>query len=814
MIDQRAIKKFLNRELAEYDFVKALTESELDGSLANLTPAPDFGQVKMRLHQKACFLLLNELRRFLLFADMGAGKTVISLMLMKYAKQCGMPMRALVMVPYVTSVGTWINQVSEHAPDLQCVPLIGTTKENWEAIQGPGDLFVVCYQSAVALMKEEVPNPLKPRKTKWVLSKQKLRTGLADFNALFMDEVHKCFPAGTMISTPTGKVPIENIKIGDAICGPVKNLTVSRLFENTTNELCIIHLSDGRVIKSTRDHPFLTDEGWVRGEHLNGKFIFDEQMCLVWQRLHPWEISEEEKILRDEMLCLLANEPTRNTGFSLLKAKYRKKAAGLKEILCFRQEPNSSKIYENKNDEEKSNFHEGGTRKNIHHPQTTGNTPQIKGRKWSRLDKASVGSFIRTRERMASRISNWVRKKATRISHKLQSRFSKSGLNDCDRTRWEQIHTGYKEKHKIGRIRVVGVSIEKQRCPTPVFNLEVSESPHYFAGGILVHNCKDQKSLTFGLCRYLSERADWAIGLTGTPFGKDLQDLWPQFYLVDFGRTLGYTLSFYRAVFFNTKRNHWGGYEYSFKKPMTGTLKQMIKNSSIRYELHEFADMPPLIPITEYVAAPPEGAGYCKASFRQLANSKGLTGKEKYEVVESNYLKLRQLSSGFMTLKAEDSERVQIKFDQVPKLEKLCELIEGLGGQKVVVFHHFIYSNKLISDRLKKMGIKHARIWGGQSDKLGELSRFEKDPDCQVLVINSKSGSSSLNLQFASYMIFYESPDSPIDRQQAVARIYRPGQANKVVIYDLVSRGTLDEGIIKSCQDGKRLLDELLGVKK
>lgn len=814
MIDQRAIKKFLNRELAEYDFVKALTEGELDGSLANLTPAPDFGQVKMRLHQKACFLLLNELRRFLLFADMGAGKTVISLMLMKYAKQCGMPMRALVMVPYVTSVGTWINQVAEHAPDLQCVPLIGTTKENWEAIQGPGDLFVVCYQSAVALMKEEVPNPLKPRKTKWVLSKQKLRTGLAGFNALFMDEVHKCFPAGTMISTPGGKVAIENIKSGDTICGPVKNLTVSGLFKNTASEICIIRLSDGRVLKSTKDHPFLTDEGWVKGEDLNGKFIFDEQMCLVWQRVHPWEIPEKEKVLRDEMLGLLANEPTKDTKFSLLRTKCRKKAASLKKILCFKREQKSSEGIQREDDWEKSNFYERGTRKDIPNTQTTRNMPKIKGRKWNWIDKATGTAFSRSWGWLVPRIPNWVRKKAARVPNKLQSRSGKPRFNDSHRIRWEQINSGYKKECKIGRVGVVSVSVEKQRCPIPVFNLEVSESPHYFADGILVHNCKDQKSLTFGLCRYLSERADWAIGLTGTPFGKDLQDLWPQFYLVDFGRTLGYTLSFYRAVFFNTKRNHWGGYEYSFKKPMTGTLKQMIKNSSIRYELHEFADMPPLIPITEYVDAPPEGAGYCKASFRQLADSKGLTGKEKYEVVESNYLKLRQLSSGFMTLKAEDSARVQIKFDQVPKLEKLCELIEGLGGQKVVVFHHFIYSNKLISDRLKKMGIKHARIWGGQSDKLGELSRFEKDPDCQVLVINSKSGSSSLNLQFASYMIFYESPDSPIDRQQAVARIYRPGQANKVVIYDLVSRGTLDEGIIKSCQEGKRLLDELLGVKK
>lgn len=328
-----------------------------------------------------------------------------------------------------------------------------------------------------------------------------------------------------------------------------------------------------------------------------------------------------------------------------------------------------------------------------------------------------------------------------------------------------------------------------------------------------VHKCKSPSSLTYRMCRAISAQAEYVLGLTGTPFGKDLTDLWPQYFLIDFGETLGPTLGFYRECFFNKKINYWGGYEYAFKKALLPTLKRMIKNVSIRYSIDEFIDMPPKEYIVRTLPPPPDSQGYCEEALKSL---KGAIKEGKhYREVESQYLKLRQLSSGFMTLKGEDNDRIQIKFDQNHKLDALAEIIESLpADSKCVVFHHFVYSNSLISERLDELKIGHARIWGGAKDPIGQLRRFKTSDACKVLVINIKSGSSSLNLQLAQYLVFFEQPDSPIDRSQAESRLWRPGQANRVFIIDLLVRQTADKALHSSNKAGANLLEELLSGKE
>ncbi len=285
--------------------------------------------------------------------------------------------------------------------------------------------------------------------------------------------------------------------------------------------------------------------------------------------------------------------------------------------------------------------------------------------------------------------------------------------------------------------------------------------------------------------------------------------LWPQFYLIDFGETLGPTLGFYRAVFFKAKPGYWGGMEYTFKKRLMPVLTRIIKNRSIHYSIDELVDLPPKEYITHTLSLPPGAEGYCQHALKAIREAH--KGQGSFQLIESNYLKLRQLSSGFMTLKGEDNAKLQISFDHNPKLEALEGLLTALPyPSKAIVFHHFVHTNTLISNRLKKLKIGHARIWGGQRDQIGQLKKFREDEDCQVLVINVKSGSSSLNLQFANYLIFFEQPDSPIDRQQAEARVWRPGQAKRVFIYDLLVRGTVDHQLHRANEAGANLLQELL----
>lgn len=324
-----------------------------------------------------------------------------------------------------------------------------------------------------------------------------------------------------------------------------------------------------------------------------------------------------------------------------------------------------------------------------------------------------------------------------------------------------------------------------------------------------IHKAKSIQSLTYKMLRTISSQCEYVLGLTGTPFGRDLQDLWPQFYLIDFGETLGETMGLFREAFFAKTKGYWGGFEFKFKKKLFVKLQQVIKNCSIRYSLDEFHDMPPLEYVAKKLASAKGIKAYADTAIEAIKDA--ITKKGSYRALESEYLRLRQLSSGFMTLKGEDDDRVQIKFDENPKLEALQELIEAMPyGCKMIVFHHFVFTNTIISDRLKEMKVGHARVFGKTRDPIGELRRFKTDDNCRVLVINSRSGSSSLNLQIANYVVFFENPDSPIDRQQAERRVWRPGQEKRVWIYDLLLKKTLDERIHLANNQGRDLLHALL----
>ena len=329
-----------------------------------------------------------------------------------------------------------------------------------------------------------------------------------------------------------------------------------------------------------------------------------------------------------------------------------------------------------------------------------------------------------------------------------------------------------------------------------------------------IHKAKSSSSLTYKMLRAISSQCEYVIGLTGTPFGRDLQDLWSQFYLIDFGETLGDTLGLYREVFFTKKVNYWGGYEFKFKKNLFSKLQEFIKNKSIRYSIDEFHDMQP----REYVLKkvhPHEGIkAYADTAIESINKIAATKGKGQYRALESEYLRLRQLSSGFMTFKGEDDDRVQIKFDENPKLDALQELIEAMpDGCKMIVFHHFVYTNVLISERLTALGIDHARVYGKSRDPIEELRQFKQMANCRCLVINSRSGSSSLNLQHANYIVFFEQPESGIDRSQAERRVWRPGQDKRVWIYDLIMTGTADQQMLKWNKEGESLLTALLDGK-
>ena len=79
----------------------------------------------------------------------------------------------------------------------------------------------------------------------------------------------------------------------------------------------------------------------------------------------------------------------------------------------------------------------------------------------------------------------------------------------------------------------------------------------------------------------------------------------------------------------------------------------------------------------------------------------------KVTEVQNIFMQMRQLSSGFIRVKTEEGERIDIDFPENPKLDYLLELIDEFPStKKMVVFHEFIHTGGVISEALKKKKLK------------------------------------------------------------------------------------------------------------
>lgn len=321
-----------------------------------------------------------------------------------------------------------------------------------------------------------------------------------------------------------------------------------------------------------------------------------------------------------------------------------------------------------------------------------------------------------------------------------------------------------------------------------------------------IHKCKNPDSLRFGLMRQLMKTADYKYGLTGTPFGRDPTDVWSQFYLVDDGETFGETLGMFRAAFFKEVADYWSGRTFVFDTKMNRKFHRMLQHRSIRYEEEECQDLPKRVHIPVKLCLPDDQ----KQQYLKMIESIISAGGD-FKKVEAPFIRMRQLTSGFLEWKDELGPH-SVTFEHNPKLDALEKIIEECGGEKVAVFHDYTRTGQLICERLKQMAVKHSWLYGGSKDPIHMVEDFKRDPTKQVFVMNSESGSTGVDglQEVCRYLVFFESPVSPITRKQAIKRVHRPGSSRKVFIYDLILQNSVDVRILDFIEEGRNLFEALV----
>lgn len=119
--------------------------------------------------------------------------------------------------------------------------------------------------------------------------------------------------------------------------------------------------------------------------------------------------------------------------------------------------------------------------------------------------------------------------------------------------------------------------------------------------------------------------------------------------------------------------------------------------------------------------------------------------------------------------------------------------LDELGGRKLVIFAHYRMTIRTLLAVLEEYGIVAINSEISNKEKDLNKQRFIEDPACRTIAIQYVAGGMGLDgLQYASHSMYAIEPtQQPRDFHQAVARLQRKGQTERVHVMMPVAKGTV-----------------------
>ena len=289
------------------------------------------------------------------------------------------------------------------------------------------------------------------------------------------------------------------------------------------------------------------------------------------------------------------------------------------------------------------------------------------------------------------------------------------------------------------------------------------------------------------------------VGLTGTPSSNGLMDLWAEFRILDLGQRLGRYITHYRNTYFvPDKRNGMVIYSYKPQDDAEERIYQAIGDITISMKSCDHLQMPELIMNEVAVELDQTDA----QRYQKFKKEMVLTLEEKeIDAINAASLsnKLLQMANGSVYDEDKASHTIHDK-----KLDALDELIEEANGKPVLVAYWFQSDLERIKKRMKVREIK-------SSQDIEEWNNGK----IPVALIHPASAGHGLNLQTGGAVLIWFSLTWSLELyQQTNARLYRQGQKQTVVIHHLMTKGTIDEDVMKAIKRKERTQEALMSAVK
>ena len=316
--------------------------------------------------------------------------------------------------------------------------------------------------------------------------------------------------------------------------------------------------------------------------------------------------------------------------------------------------------------------------------------------------------------------------------------------------------------------------------------------------------------------------------LTGSPAPNGLINLFGQIYILDQGNALGRYITHYRNKFFYP--TGYGGYTWALQPGADEKIYDALSGMVMRMAAEDYLELPPLIRDLDnggptYVDLPKNAQKICNQmetlmiaeieageivaangavasqKCRQIANG-GIYLDKTPEIEDFLELLEEHGSTGLKVGRKTYSKKEELTVESIheAKIDAVTDLIDELEGQPTLVayeFHHDLA-------RLKKaLGKDTPHIGGGVSQKRQkEIIRQWNAGEIPVLLGQPSSMSHGLNMQSAGRAVIFHSLIWDFEAyDQFIKRVWRQGQEERVFLYHIAARGTVDEVILQRLKE-------------
>ena len=287
-------------------------------------------------------------------------------------------------------------------------------------------------------------------------------------------------------------------------------------------------------------------------------------------------------------------------------------------------------------------------------------------------------------------------------------------------------------------------------------------------------------------------KAQTRFALTGTPMENHPGELWSIFDFV----LPGYLLSF--AQFMHRFGD--GGEMDVLRRRIRPFLLRRLKGDVLK-ELPEKNEMQMLADMTDE-----QRRVYQASLLRLKPQVEGMLSSGNRIEVLSAITELRQIC-GHPSLVLPDYAASS------GKLDLLLDILPGAleAGHRALIFSQFTRMLRILQRRLEAAGVECMYLDGDTPPKRRlELVEEFNGGKGQVFLISLKAGGSGLNLVGADTVIHFDPWWNPAAEDQATDRAHRIGQKNTVNVIRLITRGTIEEQVVRLGQRKRELFDQMI----